>query len=131
MQFKPQLMALIREGIKTQTRRPVKDGDILETDLYEGFFNEAPFHHVAVTNNGRIRWQVCSGYAIQPGRGAKGVGFIYITDIRQERLGDITQTDALAEGFASREAFFAYWDSLHGRLDLNQSVWVLSFQFVN
>jgi hypothetical protein len=108
MQFNPELIALIREGIKTQTRRPVSDGDTLETELYEGFFNEAPFQHVAVTNNGRIRWQVANFYAIQPRGGAKGIGFIQMTDIRQERLGDITQADALAEGFASREAFFAY-----------------------
>lgn len=123
MQFKPQLMALIREGIKTQARRPVWKGDTAVTDALGKVFQ--------VVRKGCVRWAVGKVCRLQHGHGQPTVARIKVTAIRQERLGDITQADALAEGFASREAFFAYWDSLHGRLDLNQSVWVLSFQFVN
>lgn len=32
----------------------------------------------------------------------------------------ITEDDAVAEGFAGRVEFFAYWQGMHGGLDLDQ-----------
>jgi hypothetical protein len=56
---------------------------------------------------------------------------IRITEIREERLGDITEADAVREGFADRAAFLAYFGTLHkGPIDLTLPVWVVSFEVV-
>ena len=56
---------------------------------------------------------------------------IKITEIREERLGDITEADAVREGFADRAAFMAYFGTLHkGPIDLTLPVWAISFEVV-
>jgi len=56
---------------------------------------------------------------------------IRITEIREERLGDITEADAVREGFVSRDAFLAYFGTLHkGPVDLTRPVWAISFEVV-
>jgi hypothetical protein len=64
---------------------------------------------------------------------------IKITEIREERLGDITEADAVREGFADRAAFLAYFASIDDRVpvdrlrtlaDLTLPVWVVSFEVV-
>ena len=56
---------------------------------------------------------------------------IRITEIREERLGDITEADAVREGFTDRAAFLAYFGTLHkGPIDLTLPVWVVSFEVV-
>ncbi len=56
---------------------------------------------------------------------------IRITEIRQEALGDITEADAVREGFADRAAFMAYFGTLHkGPIDLTLPVWAISFEVV-
>lgn len=56
---------------------------------------------------------------------------IKITEIREERLGDITEADAVREGFVSRDAFLAYFGTLHkGPIDLTLPVWAISFEVV-
>ena len=61
MLFKPELAAKIVTGEKTQTRRPVRPGD----ELYEVEFVNV----LGVTHNGRRKWEECSDYAVQYGRG--------------------------------------------------------------
>jgi hypothetical protein len=54
-----------------------------------------------------------------------------IFGIEQQALGDITDQDAHAEGFGSREAFLAYFATLHkGTPDLTLPVWVIRFEVV-
>ena len=69
----------------------------------------------------------------------KALGFrplrIRITAIRQERLQDITEADAKAEGVADVEAYRALWQAINGktpgaRWDANPMVWVLTFEVV-
>ena len=56
---------------------------------------------------------------------------IRITEIREEALGDITEADAVREGFGSRDAFLAYFGTLHkGPINLTCPVWVVSFEVV-
>jgi hypothetical protein len=56
-----------------------------------------------------------------------------VTGVRAERLQDITEEDAIAEGFASVAEFMAYWDTLNAKRSpwsANQWVWVVDFKRV-
>ena len=90
-------------GRKTQTRRVVKAGQ-------------------------PCRWVVGKTYAVQPARTQRAVGRIRITDVRRERLGDITPSDARAEGFDTIDEFVQTWTRLHGRFDPEVIVWVVTFE---
>lgn len=76
----------------------------------------------------RPRMAVGHSYAVQPGRGKKSLGRIFVLDIREERLGDISAGDARAEGYRSREEFFESWRTIHGSVDLDAPVWVIEFR---
>jgi len=124
-------------GQKTQTRRIVKpehwefcDGPELAIDT--------------VFYGTRIKWQVGRTYAVQPGRGKPAVGRIKITAIRKERVQDITEADAVAEGFAGlcgygvymepRDHFFEAWNEINNRpgcrVEDKPAVWVLELEQV-
>ena len=56
---------------------------------------------------------------------------VLITKIEQQHLSDITEADAVREGFVSRDAFLAYFGTLHkGPIDLTLPVWAISFEVV-
>ena len=116
----------IFNGDKTQTRRIVKDGEWL-----------APWDDTTqaiLAGDGRLRKLEGRDYAIVPKRGQKQVGRYVITAIRKERLQDITEADALAEGVASVEEYKALWNRINDRPGLrwddNPEVWVISFRVV-
>ena len=62
---------------------------------------------------------------------------LIVTDVRVQRLQDITVEDALAEGVQKtdeyldmpRMAFRALWDSLHGPGAWNDNPWVCALTF--
>lgn len=103
MIFGKTLVKPVLEGRKTQTRRLVKPGEL------ECYYRP-----------GRK-------YAVQSGRGKPAIARITVLDVRRQRLGDLTFDDARAEGFRSRDAFFAYWTDLHGHVDQDLEVWAIRF----
>lgn len=120
----------VLDGTKTQTRRPVKEGE------YGYRMYHPDVIQVIYKHGGYIKWRVGKDYAVQPGRGKKAVGRIRITGIRRERLQEIRGRDVLAEGcglaIPSRREFMELWDSLYRNTSYewkrNPEVWVLIFE---
>ena len=81
--------------------------------------------------NGRDKYRVGKTYAVQPSRNAASVARIRLVEIRRQRAGDITTGDAQAEGYASRDEFFAQWQAIRGADKLDVEVWALSFELAN
>lgn len=69
-------------------------------------------------------------YAIQPGRGQRAIGHIYVQAVRRQRLGRITPADARREGFEDVTAFFMYWLRLHRIVNMDSEVFVIDFMLV-
>jgi len=147
----------VLDGTKTQTRRPVKKGDV-DFTVFGHRVDDVRAHwqrswYVRDYRN-RIKWQVGRTYAVQPGRGKKAVGRTPpLTGIRRERLGDISQVDIQAEGISlaqtlrqsrlsnitpqmavrlMKRAYIDLWDSIHGKgaweRMKDDDVWVLEFE---
>lgn len=111
MIFQPDAIDLIRQRRKTQTRRPVQ---LLKPP------------RPAIPEK-TCRYHPGRTYSVQPGRGQRGILHITIMDVRQELLGQITQQDARREGFQFTSQFMQRWEQLHGVVDPDQPVWVISF----
>lgn len=133
MNFTPDMLELVLSGKKTQTRRPVKEteyGNCWRLDGEEDWeINEVLADMSDSTS--RAKWVVGKDYAVCPGRGKKAVARMTITRIRKERAIDISEDDARAEGFDSREAFWDKLRSLYGpNTDLTAPYWALTFELV-
>lgn len=110
----------VLNGLKTQTRRPVKEGDSLETS------ETGEFTYIFNKTQKRARYSTGKDYAIQASRGQPSMGRIRIVAIREENLLEITLNDAIAEGaFLPKKqrrltaadfitGFLETWDALHG-----------------
>lgn len=117
----------VLDGTKTQTRRIAK-----------GLVS-------------RCKYSVGKTYAVQPGRGKKGVARIRIIGMHNEHLQELTEEDAVAEGCKSTYDlggirggycrtisavgnFAKLWDSIQPpgrRWADNPMVWVIKFELVN
>lgn len=113
----------VLRGTKTQTRRVIKSGD---QALYgdDGSI-------VAVLVNGREKWRVGKPYSVQPSRTKPQIARIRITAIRQEQVSQISDSDVVAEGYETRQAFLDTWVAINGIASLNAQVWVLEFELIN
>jgi hypothetical protein len=142
----------VLDGSKSETRRICKPGEWLSesklgapTAVYVG---SLPHEH--------LKWQVGRSYAVQQARGQKAIGRIRLLEIRQERLQDITEAGAKAEGVQPnyelremsftlmgiapgmslhyRRPYIALWNTIHTkrgeRWNDNPLVWVLRFELV-
>jgi len=83
--FKPELARKVLDGSKTMTRRA-----------------------------GIRTYTVGREYAVQPGRGKFHVGHVTILSSHSERLRQITNRDALAEGFKDVSDFMEGWMRING-----------------
>ena len=126
----------VLSGDKTQTRRVCKTGEALvqfmNWDSLQSRYIEG---YCVADSDSRYKWVCGRTYAIQPKRGAAGIPTrIKITAIRQERLQDITEANAIAEGVASVEIYKQLWDSVNwktkDRWANNPLVWVITFEVV-
>lgn len=138
----------ILNGQKTQTRRLIIDSQWLTGPSPDGWAIV-----MQTADNSRMErevWQVGKTYAVQPGRGKAAVGRIRITAIQPERLQDITEADARAEGclptpsnqaiggmlpYKSARYWFAdLWNEVHPKApdnwESNPDVWVITFELV-
>lgn len=113
-------LANVRSGKKTQTRRLVNATDDMQRNE-DGSIN-------TVIRSGRTHWQVGKLYAVQPDYGKKAVAKIEITGLRRENIQSISDTDAVAEGLANREAYLELWQSMHGPHRFDAEVWVIEFK---
>ena len=105
MLFKPEQIEQIKMGNKIETRRVVKPGEKI-------MYQYAGKDHATVIefSNGRTKWQVGKTYAICPGRGKSGVGFIRINGLSlDEDVRRISLASARDEGFLSVNSFLSTW----------------------
>jgi uncharacterized protein YhfF len=112
-------------GRKTQTRRLAGDSDRLWTvDIDAGLSEKA------LKRGNRTKWQTGRSYSVQPGRGQKAIGRIRLLDIRYQHLGNVTEEEARAEGYANLEGFVQAWTEIHGHYDPERAVWALEFRLL-
>ncbi len=112
----------VLEKRKNQTRRVIKPNEI----ALRGRNNKIE----AVACNGREKWRIGKTYAVQPARGKGQVAQIRLIAINSEQVTRISTADAIAEGFASRQEFFATWRAIHGDHSFDLRVWVLKFELI-
>lgn len=116
MIFREDLAQKILDELKRQTRRPVKPGDKAEFawEWTESGELIETTEIAAVWRNNRRHWSVGNTYAIQTGRGKPAIAHFKLLLIRREAVREISYSDAIAEGFETREQFFDVWDSFYG-----------------
>ena len=98
----------VLDGTVTQARWPVKEGEFPFTVggfIIRYFAIKQPPIWEVCDHIGRTKWQVGKTYAVQPGWGQKAVGRIEIARLRRERLQDISEEDAKAEGANLRNLY--------------------------
>lgn len=94
---------------KTHTRRLVKPGQKLVQHIDEHGFDMP----VVISSSGKRLHYAGQIVAAQPGRTMKGDGKIYIRDIQQQDVRNITNNDARAEGFYHALDFLITWCGMH------------------
>lgn len=149
--FNGAMVLAILDGSKTQTRRPVRwdlhyvvspcgqVGDRLwvrETwaRLMADVIQGPKFDHILYRadlrdNNGRQVAVPPRGWrpSIHMPRWLSRIT-LEVTGVRLQHLQDITEDDAIAEGFASRQAFLDGWAAVYG--NANPLVWAAEFKKV-
>lgn len=144
--FKPELLDLICQGKKTQTRR--LDRRWLSLDVGDELWCKERLDRLPRPNiYGRDiaeysrdcqtlpidwKWQRDWLSPLHMPRAAARVFLEVVEKPRVERLSDITRPDALAEGFPGCGEFLHAWQSIHadrdGRVDWDAEVVVIRFR---
>ncbi len=124
MLFRSDLAQSILDGTKTQTRRVKKPGETLWVSYLQdgkGTVTDA---------QGRIKWDTNRTYAVQTKRGDRAIGRFTLLGIKVERIDMISETDARAEGFRDREAFWDAFQRINPGASLDAEVFVLTFELI-
>jgi hypothetical protein len=132
MLFRHELAAKVLAGTKTQTRRLAHRGERVCRDD-GGDIVSVTRPRTEKRTARAIRFRVGQTYAVQPGRGRQGVGFVRLTAIREQSLLDISQEDARAEGFQNATDFvLAFYQINRGTVGMgtNPRVFVLTVEAV-
>jgi hypothetical protein len=112
MNFQPELAAKIMAGEKTVTRRVFSDNP------------RSPWWYRRCTYRpGRV-------FTVNPGRGKPNIGHARVTACWPERLCDIGNTDARAEGFKDRAAFLDAFHRINPKVPLDVTVWRIAFEVI-
>lgn len=106
MIFGRAIVGKVLSGEKTETRRPLKPGQLVS------------------------QYRAGRDYAIQDKRGGFALARMYVHAVVQEKLGDLTEEGAVREGFASVADFVAYWRLLYGHHDPELPVVVVTFTVI-
>ena len=102
MMFKKELLGLVVSGRKTQTRRL----------------------HKRLLKEGRV-------YALKRGWFESTGDYLKITRVAHQRLGDITEEEAVKEGFSSIDEFRSAWIRINGSWDPEMEVIVYDFELTD
>lgn len=114
MLFKAELAQKVRDGSKTQTRRPRLENHIV--DLHPVTKDVWTVRLVMRDGRTRIKWEVGRVYAVQNKRGGAAIGRIDMVKIRQEDARKICQADVIAEGFEHRVQFLKVWAKFYDKV---------------
>lgn len=80
----------------------------------------------SVYHNNRSVYRAFLNYAIQNGHGKAAIGRFVLKAITYDYdVGDLSEADCIAEGFADREHFMEIWNKAYGRDAHKLGCWVL------
>ncbi len=96
----------VLDGTKTQTSRVWKDNYV---SVVEGDNNIT----VISKSSGRRLYYVGQEHAVQPKRGASGVGRIRITSLGKRNVSFFDAEDIRREGFQNMAEFLSVWRGMH------------------
>jgi hypothetical protein len=115
------------------------DGDMCKPFLYRATYDEAVYGQLKASFSDRATeiWDVVGNTGWRPSihmpRWASRLT-LEVTGVRVERVQDISEADAKAEGVKSAAEFCALWDEINGARgygwDANPWVWVVEFKRV-
>lgn len=78
---------------------------------------------------GGCKLQVGQSVAVCPGRGKAAIGRATILSVARGQLGDMTEADAMAEGFRDLDEFKLAWRTINGAdFDADIAVWVIGLE---
>ncbi|MDB9514790.1 hypothetical protein PN499_26660 [Kamptonema animale CS-326] len=135
--FKGEMVSAIRGKLKTQTRRIEKIGKPCPAGkkgdrlwVRETFRNIGDYIVYAADFSEPSNWKPWTPSIFMPRYASRLT--LEVTDIRLERLQDITEEDAIAEGCLDVKDFEALWLSINGHnsWDKNPSVWAIKFSVI-
>lgn len=105
MLFRPNHIDLIKQGIKTETRRAWKGKPKVKVGRYYSIMRDYRHKH------------------------NPDDGYILIAKLWQQRLGDMTEQEAQAEGGYNLAEYKQIWIGINGSWNDVQIVWVVDFEF--